>query len=134
MTKPLVGGLTTLGWSDWATVLDRLGDDQCLWVDLGGLHHGSAPAQLPVGATHLWSWRQDRWTRVRFDGNRVLATVLTAGDNTHDETVTARISDGLPWGRHSRAAEWERRVTLVVTEGSAPITFVEVPPAPGRPL
>lgn len=133
MREPLVGGLTSTRWTDWADVLDLLGADECLWVDLGGLHHGLAPARLPVGATHLWSWRPGRWVRVRFDGDRVLATVLTADDNTQSETVTARITTGLPWGTHSRVAEWKREVTLVVTEGSAPITFVEVPPAPSGP-
>lgn len=131
MREAAAGELTSTGWIEWAGVLDVLGEDECLWVDLGGVHHGSAPARLPVGATHLWSWRRDRWARVRFDGDRVLATVLTAGNNS---PVTARISDGLPWGRHSRAAEWERKVTLVVTEGTAPITFVEMHPAPGGQL
>ncbi|MGH4021255.1 MAG: hypothetical protein ACRDT0_18905 [Pseudonocardiaceae bacterium] len=134
MRNIVTGGLTSTGWTDWASVFTVLGEDECLWVDLGGLHHGSAPAELPVGATHLWSWRRDRWARVRFDGDRVLATVLTEGSTTQGETVTARVSEGLPWGRHSRAAEWERKVTLVVTEGGAPITFVEVPTAPGGPF
>jgi hypothetical protein len=133
MRDSVAGKLTSTGWIEWAGVLDELGEDECLWVDLGGVHQGSAPAQLPVGATHLWSWRRDRWTRLRFDGERVLATVLTAGSNSPAETVTARVSDGLPWGRHSRAAEWERNVTLVVTEGASPITFVEIPPAAGGP-
>lgn len=135
MRDPVAGELTSTGWiDDWAGVLDVLGEDECLWVDLGGVHHESAPERLPVGVTHLWSWRPGRWTRVRFDGDRVLATVLTAGSNTQGEAVTALLSDGLPWGRHSRAAEWERPVTLVVTEGGAPITFVEVRPAPGGPF
>lgn len=133
MSEPLTGGLTSSGWIDWAGVLAVLGEDKCLWVDIGGLHYGSAPARLPVGATHLWSWRPDRWARVRFDGDCVLATVLTTGSDTPGDAVTARVSDGLPWGRHSRAAEWEHPVTLVVTEGSAPITFVEVRPVPGGP-
>ncbi|HEY6422837.1 MAG TPA: hypothetical protein VIY28_06235 [Pseudonocardiaceae bacterium] len=133
MRDAVAGELTSTGWIDWAGVLAMLGKDQCLWVDLGGVHHGPTPARLPVGATHLWSWRPDRWTRVRFDGDRALATVLTAGSNPQGEPVTARTSEGLPWGQHSRAAEWEHRVTLVVTEGSAPITFVKVPPASGGP-
>lgn len=126
-------GLTSTGWIDWAGVRAELGEDECLWVDLGGVHPEPAPAQRPVGATHLWSWRPDRWTRVRFDGDRVLASVLTAGSSSPSETVTARVSEGLPWGRHSRAAEWKRKVTLMVTEGATPITFVEVPPDPGEP-
>lgn len=132
MKEPLTGGLTSTGWTDWTAVRAVLGQDECFWIDLGGAHQGSAPAQLPVGATHLWSWRPDRWTRVRLDGDRVLATLLTAGGNTPGEAVTARATDGLPWGRHARAAEWERPVTLVVTEGAIPITFVEVHPPPGR--
>lgn len=134
MRKPFLGELTSTGWIDWVAALDVLGEDECLWVDLGGVHHGSAPERLPVGATHLWSWGRDRWTRARFDGDRILATVLTAGSNTPGVAVTARISGGEPWGRHSRAAEWERKVTLVVTEGAAPITFVEMHSAPSEPL
>lgn len=128
------GGLAGTGWIDWADVRTTLGDDECFWVDLGGAHYGPAPARQPVGTTHLWSWRPDRWTRVRFDGDRALATVLSAGGSRQDGDVTALVSDGLPWARHSRAAEWENPVTLVVTEGSAPITFVEVRPAPNGPL
>ncbi|MGH3871371.1 MAG: hypothetical protein ACRDSR_07630 [Pseudonocardiaceae bacterium] len=134
MRETVEGELTSKGWIGWIDVLDVLGEDECLWVDLGGVHQGSAPAQLPVGTTHLWSWRHDRWTRVRFDGDRVLATVLTAHRNAQGKEVTARISDGLPWGRDSRAAEWERNVTLVVTEGPAPVTFVEMHSAPRGPL
>jgi len=132
MRTPVTGWLDSRGWTDWADVLDLLGEDECLWVDVGGVHHECAPAQLPVGATHLWSWRRDRWTRVRFDGDRVLATVLTAGGNTQGEkgVVTVLFSEGLPWERHSRATEWQHPVTLVMTEGSAPITFAEVRPAP----
>lgn len=130
MGKPLTGVLTSSGWTDWAEVLGMLGADECLWADLGGIHHGPAPVRLPVGATHLWSWRPNRWIRVRLDGDRVLATVLTQGNGTPDKSVTARISAGVPWGRHSRTAEWDRRVTLVVTEGHTPITFVEIPHRP----
>lgn len=134
MRTPVTGRLDSRGWTDWADVLDVLGEDECLWVDVGGVHHECAPAQLPVGATHLWSWRRDRWTRVRFDGDRVLATVLTVGGNTQGEegAVTVLFSAGLPWEGHSRAAEWQRPVTLVMTEGSAPITFAEVRPVPVR--
>lgn len=132
MTEPVVTGrLIRNGWTDWASVLDILGKDQCLWIDLGGLHHGPAPTQLPVGATHLWSWRPSRWARVRLDGDRALAAVLTTDGNTQGEAVTVRTSDGLPWGQHSRAAEWNHKVTLMVTEGNAPITFIEVPSGPG---
>lgn len=130
----VTGRLTCTGWIDWVAVLDVLGEDECLWVDLGGVHHGAAPVGLPVGSTHLWSWRRDRWARVRFDGDRVLATVLVAGSNTQGDAVTARVSEGLPWGRYSRAAEWELPITLVVTEGATPITFVEARPAPGGSL
>ncbi|MGH3942722.1 MAG: hypothetical protein ACRDTG_29695 [Pseudonocardiaceae bacterium] len=134
MTEPNVTGqLTRKGWTDWAGVLNVLGEDQCLWIDLGGLHHGPAPTQLPVGATHLWSWRPNRWARVRFDGDRALATVLTTGGNPQGEAVTVRTSDGLPWGQYSRAAEWQHKVTLIVTEDNAPITFAEVHPTPDAP-
>lgn len=130
MTEPLTGGrLTSTGWTDWAGVLDVLGEDKCFWVDLGGVHHGPAPAQFPVGATHLWSWRPDRWTRVRIDGDRALATVLTTDSNTPGKPVTARICDGLPWHQHSRAAEWEHKTTLVITEGATPITFLQIAPS-----
>ncbi|MGH8575133.1 MAG: hypothetical protein ACREX8_21565 [Gammaproteobacteria bacterium] len=130
MTEPITGQLTSTGWSDWASVRDVLDEDECFWIDLAGPHHGPAPPDLPVGATHLWSWRPDRWVRVRVDGDRALATVLTIGANQQGEAVTALVSEGLPWRQHSRAAEWEHPVTLVVTEGSAPITFVEVHPLP----
>lgn len=133
MKESLKGGLTSTGWTDWATVRAELGEDECFWVDLGGAHQGSAPAQLPVGATHLWSWRPERWARVRFDGDRVLATLLTAGNDPQGEAVTARISAGLPWERGSRAAEWGYKVTQMVIECSTPITFVEMHPAPGVP-
>ena len=133
MESVVTGQLTSHGWTDWTSVLTVLDKDQCLWIDLGGLHHGPAPTRLPVGATHLWSWRPNRWVRVRVDGDRALATVLTTGGNIPSEAVTARTSDGLPWGRHSRAAEWEHHVTLIVTEGNAPITFAEVRPSTGAP-
>ncbi|MDQ3274285.1 MAG: hypothetical protein M3Q39_04440 [Actinomycetota bacterium] len=127
MTNPVRGGLTSTGWIDWAGVRAQLGEDECLWVDLGGVHHGSAPAHRPVGATHLWSWRPDRWARVRFDGDRALATLLTAGVAAPGEPITIRTAEGLPWERYSRAAEWDHKLTLVVTEGTAPITFVQIP-------
>lgn len=127
MTEAVAGGLTSTGWTDWPRVRAVLGDDECLWVDLGGVHHGPAPAQLPVGASHLWAWRPDRWARVRFDGDRAVATLLTSGTATRAEPVTVRTTDGLPWGHHPRAAEWEHKVTLMITEGPAPITFVQIP-------
>lgn len=127
MTDPLQGGLTSTGWTGWAGVRAALGGDECLWVDLGGVHHGPAPARLPVGATHLWSWRPDRWTRVRIDGDRALAAQLTAGVAAPGEPVTVRVTEGLPWGEHSRAAEWHHKLKLLVTEGPTPITFAQIP-------
>jgi hypothetical protein len=121
------GTLTGTGWVDWPRVLDLLGEDECLWIDLArGPHLGPAPATLPVGATHLWGWRRDRWTRVRIDGQRALASVLSAGREPGGEPLEYRVTDGEPWGDDVRAAEWHARLWLLVTEGVAPITFAEV--------
>lgn len=127
MTDPVRGELDSTGWIDWAGVRAVLGQDMCLWVDLGGVHHGPVPVHLPVGATHLWSWRPGRWARVRFDGDRALATLLTADVAARGEPVTVRVAEGQPWGRHSRAAKWDHKLTLLVTQGHAPITFAQIP-------
>ena len=69
------GTLVSTGWVGWSSIVDLVGDDLCLWTDLGGLHSlVPLPSSLPVGATHLWAWRPGRWTRVRLDGGRALAT------------------------------------------------------------
>jgi len=118
----ITGSLTSTGWTTWDDVRAQLSDDPCLWIDLAGAHHGPAPAALPV-ATHLWSWRTARWARLRIDGRRVLATFLTEGDTAGGTPIVATVADGIPWGRHDRAARWEESVTLISTEGAASITF-----------
>ena len=132
--RTISGALTTTDWTTWEDIRTQLGKDQCIWIDLTGAHHGPAPTHHPV-ATHLWSWRPHRWTRVRIDGHRVLAAVLTEHDTTNNsridrEYVTATTTKGIPWGRHQRAARWEEKVTLIVTGGAHPITFADISPIP----
>lgn len=115
--------ITSTGWTGWDEIVRLLGGDRCLWTDLGGLHHSTAPVRLPVGATHLWAWRPDRWVRVRIDSGRVLATVLTP--DAAGTPVVVVESDGIAWGNHKRARECHLQVTLLRTEGPAPITFVK---------
>lgn len=124
MTPHIDGVLTCAGWSTWAAARTLIDGDACLWVDLRGAHHGPAPTQRPVG-THLWAWRPGRWVRVRIDGDRVLATVLTEGGGP-GERVAGVVSEGVPWGDGGRAAPWSEPVTLLVTEGSSPLTFARV--------
>ncbi|SDH47825.1 hypothetical protein [Pseudonocardia oroxyli] len=125
MSDLVAGTLSSAGWTTWASTLDLLGADSCLWTDLRGAHHGPAPAERPIG-THLWAWRPGRWVRVRIDGDRVLSTVLTEGLAEAGEPVTGEIADGVPWGADERAAAWHLPVVLLVTEGQAPLTFARV--------
>ena len=119
------GILSSAGWTVWPRIVELIGDDRCLWTDLGGLHYAaSVPARLPVGATHLWSWQPDRWTRVRIDVDRALATTLVPGATGDGVAVNFMRSDGISWGKHERAAECQFALTLVRTEGPAPVTFI----------
>lgn len=120
--------LTSTGWTDWATIAELIGADQCLWADLGGLRHADAPRQLPIGATHLWSWRPDRWLRIRIDSGKALATILTPDKPSGVPCMRVVMveTDGIPWRNHDRARECHLQVTLRRTEGAAPITFAEV--------
>lgn len=118
-----IGQLTSTGWVQWPHIAALIGDDRCLWTDLGGLHAGSdCPAALPVGTTHLWAWRPDRWVRVRVDAGRAQATTLSTGGP--GDPVTFAKSDGIAWEGHERATECHLSVTLIRTEGRAPITFI----------
>lgn len=117
------GALTSTGWVDWQHLTTLLGSDPCLWTDLGGLHYlTTVPPALPVGATHLWAWRPGRWTRVRIDGDRALATFLTP--DGPGLAVAYTTTSGITWGADLRAAECHLEVTLAATEGPAAITFV----------
>jgi hypothetical protein len=124
------GTLATTGWTDWPTIRDLIGSDPCLWTDLGDPHDGApAPDELPIGATHLWSWRTDRWIRVRFDAGKALATILTLDpEPTVGIAVTYTRTEGIAWRNHERARRCDLHVTLIRTEGPAPITFTEVHP------
>jgi hypothetical protein len=128
VTTLVTGALDSDGWTSWTQVRDLIGDDDCLWVDLRGAHHGRAPRDRPIG-THLWAWRPGRWVRVRIDGDRVLATVLTEDAET-GERVTCVPTEGVPWGADARAAQWSVPVQLLVTDGPAPITFAYLQPRP----
>lgn len=121
------GTLTTTGWTDWPAIRDLIGEDLCLWTDLGDPHDAvPPPAEFPVGATHLWSWRSDRWIRVRLDAGRAIATVLHSGQRPDGQRVTYTATDGIAWGTHERARCCNLRVRLLRTEGAASITFTEV--------
>lgn len=119
------GTLTGTGWVEWTDIAALLDGDPCLWTDLGGLHRlEPAPAALPVGATHLWSWRRDRWVRVRLESGRVLATILIPGATEGGTPVTYTTPDGIAWKRHERAAECLLTLQLAQTQGPAPLTFI----------
>lgn len=97
--------LTTTGWTDWPTIRALIGQDPCLWTDLGDPHDGvPAPPDPPIGATHLWSWRPNRWIRVRLDADRALATILTTDPATTGGTpVTYTHTNAIAWENHNRA-------------------------------
>jgi hypothetical protein len=123
--KTYRGTLTSTGWVHWDQITALLAGDKCLWTDLGGLHGvADVPPALPVGATHLWAWRTDRWIRVRIDSGRALATTLSPDTAASGVLVTFTKPQGIAWERHERAAECRLSVTLIRTEGPAPITFI----------
>ncbi len=88
---------TGTDWMPWSEVHPLLRDWTCAWVDLAGVHVGSAPEGPPVGSTHLWAWNAvGRLARVRIDGKRaVLGFLSEDGDG-----VPVPISRG-------RASSWD---------------------------
>lgn len=61
----------------WPDLVDAVGATTAAWADLGGFHVVPPPEQIPDAVTHLWMWQPTLWVRVRVDGGRWVAGILS---------------------------------------------------------
>lgn len=133
------------GRVDWPTARRLLAGCACTWSDLDGVRLADEPpAEMPVGATHLWGWSAERLFRLRFDtgpdlgaGAGVYVAVLgrpvdgvassqrvPMGNVTHRrQTVRLRPEDDARSGElpvDVRERDWE----VYEVPGVAPVTFL----------
>ncbi|GAA0543957.1 hypothetical protein [Actinomadura livida] len=117
------------GRVSWERARDLLSGTECAWTDLDGAHIAAPPADIPLGAGHLWAWDPDRCLRLRFDDDAVYVGELT--ETGAGETVTVTVRTGIRlWGPgdlqagplpdEARVGHWD----LLEVTGSRPATFV----------
>lgn len=124
MTTPHLH-LSGTGWRPWSGIRQVLDGCTCLWVDLHGVHLEPAPLDHPVGATHLWGWREHAWIRARLDSGQATAAMLRPEPTDESEPVPVRRHAGQPWGLdYQRTAPWAHPVTLLIVDTPVPLSFV----------
>lgn len=71
--------LRSVSRSQWKVARQELTADWWYWADLSGAHLASTPPEESPIATHMWGWGNDRWIRLRVDGDNVLGAELSLG-------------------------------------------------------
>lgn len=117
--------------SDWIALREVLTGFECAWADVDGWHEGACPHGEPIGATHLWGWRDDALLVVRLGGSHIVCSELRLGDGTasgddqldvsvssHDASVWAEGEDGI--ALPSRYTQFQ----LLAAEGVSTVWFV----------
>lgn len=117
--------LISHGTMTWAHARDFLGDAECTWTDLDGMHFAPAPETVPV-TTHLWGWRGDRCFRARVDEHDVYLAELRLADNGSIRAY--RREAHLRPETRAAAPHLVNRETIDVIElpGQQPITFLRL--------
>lgn len=126
--------LFAIGRVPWGEARRLLIGMTCAWADLDGWHQ-TEPSDQPPIATHLWAWGDERWARVRVDGEDAVVAILTTAmlSLPGAEFVEVDIEDGpllLIDPEDDRipltSKEWlggEARVLNVL--GPQPLAFIE---------
>lgn len=123
------GWLQGTGWVTWEEVREIVGDAQCVWSDLEGVHVREVP-DVPPLATHLWAWDAQAWYRVRIDdGEAVVATLRTDQPSPELKAATMREYDASTWAeQHVKTGDSEG-IRWAVAEGGDGAGFVFLSPA-----
>jgi hypothetical protein len=125
--------LRSVSRSQWTVARQELTAGWWYWADLSGAHLESTPPEESPISTHMWGWGDDRWIRLRVDGDTVLGAELSLGAPVTDGSTRASVRRVLTrsWAEgetrvNVAAALRSRAMLLLEVTAPVPLTFMEL--------